>query len=68
MIETFLSVLIVLVVVGIAVWAIKRLFPMDPPYVNGLNVLSVVFVAFYVIGAILHASGYFPGFPVLIHK
>jgi hypothetical protein len=68
MIDVFLSVFIVLVVVGLAVWAVKSLVPMDPAFVKGINVLAVVFVVIYVLGAILSMLGYIHGFPVLIHR
>lgn len=67
MLDVFLSVFVVLVVVGLAVWAVKALVPMDPPMVKGLNVLCTVFVALYVLGAILNLAGVWHGFPILFH-
>lgn len=68
MIEVFLSVLIVLVLVGLSVWAIKSLIPMDPPFVTGINVLAVVFVAIYVGYAVLYVLGFLHSFPLLVHR
>lgn len=68
MIEVFLSVAIVLIVVGLVVWAVKKLIPLDPPFANGLQVLAVVFVAVYVGMAVLHMIGYFPAFPLFVHR
>lgn len=67
MLSVFLSVVIVLVAVGLIVWAVKTLIPLDPPFANGLQVVCVVFVAIYVLGAVLHLAGAWPGFPVLVH-
>lgn len=67
MISVFLSVVVVLVVVGLLVWAVKTLIPLDPPFANGLQVICTIFVALYVLGAVLHLAGAWPGFPVIIN-
>jgi hypothetical protein len=42
----------VLVILGVCVWAIKKLVPMDPPFLNGLYVLSVLIVVFLLDGVV----------------
>jgi flagellar biogenesis protein FliO len=69
MIDVFLSVFIVLVVVGLLVWGVRALFPQLPPqFQRGIDVLSTLFVAFYVIGAVLSLLGYWHAFPLIVHR
>ena len=67
MIEVFVSLLIVLVVVGLIVWVIQSLLPLPPEFQNGIRVIAIVFVAIYVLGGLLSLLGYWHGFPLLIH-
>jgi len=68
MIDVFVSLLIVLVVVGLIVWAVQSLLPLPPEFQNGIRVLAIVFVAIYVLGALLSLLGYWHGFPLIIHR
>jgi hypothetical protein len=68
MIDVFVSVILVLVVVGLIVWAIQTLLPLPPEFKNGIRVVAIVFVAIYCLAAVLSLLGYWHGFPLLIHR
>lgn len=64
MIDIFVSVLIVLIVVGLLLWAVKKLIPLEPPIIPlAISVLCTAFVVLYV----LAACGLIHGFPTLVH-
>ena len=48
---SLLTLIVLLVVVGVALWAINAFIPMDPKIKTILNVLVVVFVVVYLLQA-----------------
>ncbi len=68
MVSILVSVLVVIVVLGLFVWAIKALVPMDPPFANAVTVIAILFVAIYCLWAILAIFGFVPMKPLFLHR
>lgn len=47
---SLLSVVLVLIVVGILLWAVNTYIPMAPPIKNILNIVVVLFVVVWLLG------------------
>ena len=52
-----LSLIVVLIVVGVLLWAVNSFIPMDPKIKNILNVVVVIAVVLFVLSLF---SGYMP--------
>lgn len=47
-----LDLIVVLVVVGVVLWAVNQFVPMAPPFKTLINVLVVVFVCLWLLRAV----------------
>ena len=54
---SLISLIIVIVVVGVAMWLINAYVPMEPRLKNLLNIAVVVIVALWLIGVVLGVGG-----------
>jgi hypothetical protein len=52
------ELIVLIAIIGVVVWAVTTLIPMPPQFRTAIYVVSVLFLAVY----ILHAFGLFSGF------
>jgi len=56
-----IGVLLVLIVVGVALWIINQHIPMSPPFKTVVNVIAVVFLVLWLLNyfGVIHSGPHF---------